>query len=1552
MKQVLFEQVIGPTVKLLTRHITRRLGHVICTTKQLTHMAERMNHLNSICKDVESHNTANVINMREVPIGVAGWLTEVEKVKEKVESISINDQGIGCLNLKMRYEAGRKASKATETIEKLIIQNSEFVWKDAPIPIGRVNRKPASSFGDVFKSRERPFNDTLKLLQLDDTNSQVIALCGMGGIGKTTMMEQLLRAEEINRIFDCLVKVVIGTDVNILSIQKAVAEYILPEGLVEGTKAGRSSRLHERWKVMLDREKKRILLILDDVWEKFEIKDIGLTSPLPQGVKLLLTSRNSGDCKQFATTADSAIQVVTIDVLEEAEAQILFSRNTGLTEAKNSDLYHIVKKCGGLPLAIKHVASTFKYEEDRVLDGALSRRFSNYYVDEDLYDIMQGVFQLSFDHIGEDEDKMIFLHCGLFPKDYDISIEYLARYAWGLKLLKNVSTFREVRKRTRKCVHSLMDANLLMSSDHLGCVKMHVLVLSFVLGRVSKGDHPTWIINHDDFSNWGSIETNKTTCTRISLTCRRGLSTFPSDFKYPSLSLLQLMNRDMVQFPKYFYVNMETLQVIAYYKMHHPLLPRSLQCSTSLTTLLLHKCTLESNNNYSFVGDLVNLEVLSFAHCGIRKLPSTIGNLKKLKLLDLSGCVDLHIDDGVFRNLHSLEELYMRVVSDDDRKAAIRFTDANWEELKILLLKQLYALEAEFVEKKTRLESVSFSRLEKFKISIGCLLDEEEEEDPFTNTLKIVTSNSKNEILDCQINELFKETEKLHLQVQDMSALENIVPVHSNSYSFCNLRDLTVFNCAVLEYLFPIPIASGLRKLERLKVSSCSVLKTLVCDNGSGSEINSGAGEMMINFEALKFLCLEKLPELVSLFLVDDIVIELPQLVELEVDGLPNFTSISALLNTQVKIGKLEKLKIGHMEKLKQIWTSSSEEEVNNISMLKEIKVVGCDSLVNPFPTNLLGLLRHLEVVELKNCRCIKEILNVDLGRGGEVHNLWNSLRRIRVEGCDSLVNLFPTNLLGLLDHLEEVEVERCGSIKELFNIDLGLDGEVEQVSSNLRSIRVEGCDSLVNLFPANLLDHLEEIEVNKCRSIKEIFNFDMECVGHEIERVSINLRSIRVERCDSLVNLFPIKLLGLLDHLKEVEVKKCGSIKEIFNIDFGGDGEVGHVWNSLRSIRVEGCDSLVNLFPTNPMGLLNHLKEVEVKKCGSIKEIFSIHLWGAGDFEQVSSSLRSILVEGCDSLVNLFSINPVGLVHHLEELKVKKGGSIKLIFDIDLDLVSQIEQLSRSSFRSIEVFYLEKVSREVWRMNGGENNFSLLLISGFESLERIKVEGCKGFKSVFTPTNTKFHMGALRDIVIKDCRESGRNMELVKDSHHKEIKFLSSNGRDDNVSSAAFPSNFNYLDTGNSNGLEMVFDIKNQSNRNNEEPLLPNLVGLDFSVMERMSHMWKCNNWNNFLYFQKQHQQSSFHNLTTIRIRHCKNIKYLISSHMAKLLSNLKTIQISHCDDMEEVVLKGVETYESVASTSTHANTTFFPCLHLLSFEYMRDLKRIDGGDVRDRLK
>ncbi|KAJ9551264.1 hypothetical protein OSB04_015309 [Centaurea solstitialis] len=1128
--------IIGPVVKSLLVPVKKHLGYLFSSTEHVKKLSDGMKQLEGTFDDVKNHKDTNERETREIPARVLGWLEQVEKIKTDAESIPSNGNG-GCFNIKARYQTGRKAWKTTQEIENLLKEGLAFSWTDAQKPPGRVSptRESSSSsggggIGEAFKSRATTFYEALKRLQ-QDHKTQVIALCGMGGVGKTTTMEQLKKVAQEKNMFDWIVKVVIGNQPNLHSIQDAIAESLGPS-LTEKNETTRADRLRTIFKETLKKSEKGILVILDDVWEKLELKDIGL-SPLPNRVKLFLTSRYENICRTIAVLEGNLDhEVLRVEVLEQKEALQFFCQITKISEESDPELYQIggeiVKKCSCLPLAIKLIAPTLVSEEKSIWKDRLTR-LRNHDLDQAVHEVIQ----ISYDCLKDQEDKEIFLLCGLFPEDSNIPIEDLTRYAWGLKLLKSVATVEDGRNRIKKCVSNLKKANLLIDGDSPEYVKMHDLVLAFVLATVETGDHASFI-NYEGLSKW-SGEGVSESCKRLSLTCT-GMSEFPEGFSKcpPNLSLLKLMHRyGSFKFPEGFYENTENLQVIVYEKMQYPLLPRSLQsCSTNLRTLCLHKCLLMFD--ISFIGDLSNLEVLSITECKTLKLPLAIGKLKKLKVLDLTGCLHLLVDDGVLKRLVNLEELYMLHL----HREGIRFTNGTADEL-VGCSENLTTLEINF---KALPKNMSFKKLERFKISFG-YLDEYSDQKKYSyeNKLWLVTKKSeysdqkkysyenklwlvtnKSELLSSRIYELFEKTKVLYLQADGINDLGDglVESLDHHRFLYSNLRVLDIVKCANLTYLFTARVANGLKNLEQLKVSSCPVLVTIVDGESSGVEA--------IKFQALKFLSLHKLPKLTSLCNVVN-VIELPQLMELQLDDLPKFTSIypknelsttmsnniserQSFLNEEVVIPKLEKLHIYNMENLKEIWPSN--EEVN-ICKLREITVKGCDNLVNLFPSNPMSSLHHLEVLEVESCGSLEMLFNIDFGCVGKTEEVSSCLRIIRVKGCDNLVNLFPSNPMSSLHHPEVLEVESCGSLEVLFNIDFGCVGKTEEVSSCLRIIkvcnlgkltevvRVEGVDTS-SLFIHHIhgFEAVETLKIKGCERFRNVFtpttiNIGMRALTH-----------------------------------------------------------------------------------------------------------------------------------------------------------------------------------------------------------------------------------------------------------------------------------------------------------------------------------------------------------------------------------------------------------------------------------------------------------------------
>ncbi|XP_052624216.1 disease resistance protein L6 isoform X3 [Lactuca sativa] len=1471
--------IISPIVESLIDPVKKQLGYLFSSTKHVRNMNTKIKLLDDTSCDVKKHMETNNISNLETPTHVPGWLEEVEETKEKAQSIP--STGSGCCNLKMRYRAGRNAFKITQEMERLIDENSKITWSDTQRPLGKVNSKIASSHvpsdGDAqnhFKSREKSFKNALESLQ-QDHKSKVIALCGMGGVGKTTMMEQLKKAAEDKKMFDYVVKVVIGQQINMSKIQQDVAVYMMGQSLTEPSKEARADRLRITFG-NLPEGRRRVLLILDDVWETIELKDIGL-SPLPNGFKLLLTSRNENIYKQIAVEANSDSTLVRVDVMEEPEAQNFFWKITGVSKQHDMELNQIgseiVRRCGFLPLAIKLIAKTLQFQEVFLWRDTF-QRLKKKNLDENV----QEVIKISYDYIKTEEEKVIFLLCGLFPDDFNIPIEELTRYAWGLRLLSEVSTLGEARDRTKTCVQNLRNANLLMDSDYIGCVKMHDLVLAFVLSRVSKGDHP-WMINHGDISKWSRAEV-KDSCKRVSITCT-GMSEFAGDFKYPNLSLLRLMDGDKsLKFPEDFYKRMENLEVVAYEKMQYPLLPRSLECSTKLRTLILHQCLLMFD--CSVIGELLNLEVLSFAHCGIRKLPSTIGKLKKLKLLDLTGCLNLRIDDGVLINLVELEELYMRV---DDRKA-IRFTNGNRAEL-AELSKHLSALELEFFDNNGTPENMLFTKLKRFRISMGCGLvgNTHKNMHLFENTLRLVTN--KDELLESGMNELFEKTEVLYLEVDGINDLEEVLveSVHLPRQAFNNLRVLDVFNCENLRYLFTVPIANGLMKLERLTVSKCPALEVLAhSENG---------GDGAIKFQRLKFLRLDRLPKLIGLCNNAN-VIELPQLVELELDGLPNFSSIypektsatssmssnaSAIqpfFNKQMLIPKLEKLRIWRMDKLKEIWPYQfiSSKDVD-ACMLRKIEVGRCDNLVNLFPTNPMSLLGRLEELDVRECESIELLFNIDMSCVGETEEYSSSLREIKVSKLEKLRELWRMKGESSSDILI-----RCFQAVE--------------------RIYIFGCERFVNVFTPTVTNSdvrtVMKVSIDGRRTWEETRG-NIELVQNNQEINVISKEEIisevygNIPDVESSIHPKPFHV----NHLQRLDVRDCKDVEVVFEIESSGNN----------------TDFTTTLHKYNhqpPPLLLPHLKELHLEDMERMSDVWKFN-WKKLVIPQNQSqsysfhNLTTIYMEKCHSIKYLFSPVMGKLLPNLKCVWIYDCDGIEEVVsnrdinDENEEIISSTHTNTFSSFPLLEQLYLEDLP-SLKSIDGGTRITTTSIHDQFKCCQvgvaswflcqyskKIDIRNCPALSRVF-PSNVVGQLNKLEVLRIEECKS------MVEIFESKEI---------------------------NKDGVDSTTNVGDGSDDTCTAITLPRSANMTLLQLP---------------------------NLTILKIYDCEVLEYIFTSSTLESLKQIKELTVAECKAMQVIVKEDTE------HTEKSKSIIVFPCLKSLTLTNLPDLKGFFLGKNEFRWK
>ena len=145
----------------------------------------------------------------------------------------------------------------------------------------------------------------------------MIGIWGLGGIGKITLVKNL--NNELNntstQLFGIVIWATVSKNVDIKNAQTQIANKLNLELKMEESVEGISIQLHQR---LMNEEK--YLLILDDVWQKLDLDNLGVPQPdVHKGSKIILTTRFMEVCRKMMTDIEVKM------ILNDDEAWQLFS---------------------------------------------------------------------------------------------------------------------------------------------------------------------------------------------------------------------------------------------------------------------------------------------------------------------------------------------------------------------------------------------------------------------------------------------------------------------------------------------------------------------------------------------------------------------------------------------------------------------------------------------------------------------------------------------------------------------------------------------------------------------------------------------------------------------------------------------------------------------------------------------------------------------------------------------------------------------------------------------------------------------------------------------------------------------------------------------------------------------------------------------------------------------------------------------------------------------------------------------------------------------------
>ncbi|KAJ9160309.1 hypothetical protein P3X46_025722 [Hevea brasiliensis] len=1054
--------IFGEIGGYLVKAIKRRFGYCIHYHRNVETLKKQVQILEATRKDVEASTNTTKRNGEVIRNEVQNWtstadgaLSEATKFLQAVEEVRF-------LDFISRYRLGRKAAKKAMAIEKLK-KDGEFdrVANHASPP--GVLSMPSQDFV-IFESTRNAMEKIMEALKDEGTN--FIGIHGMGGIGKTTIVKDIAKKVEQEKLFDAVVMAVVSQTISVKRIQEQIAEMLGLDFKQTISEEGRASLLHTRLK-----NENKTLVILDDIWVRLDLAIIGI--PFGNGhigCKIMITTRRRQVCNVMASRIEST-KIIQLDVLAEQESWFLLKRNAGdvieSSPTMNSVAKDICKECGGLPLAIVTVGRAMRGRDlEEWKEAALELKKAQPVNIEGMDDDVYKCLKLSYDYLKNKETKFIFLFCCLFPEDYDIPMEDLVRYGIGLGIFEDVR-IQEARNRARFIVNNLKESCLFLTSNEEDCVKMHDVVRDVAKSITS--DMYFVKVGGEKFEEWPNIE-NLKRYTALSI-MQNQIPEYPASWDFPNLQTLLLReNRNsQLAMPEGVLKGMKTLELFDHSGSysHYPFfvypfygnLEPTLSHLTNLRTLILQNYRV---GDTTALGGLKSLEILSFKGSIFTEPANAISKLTSLKLLDLEECshhshMDSILPSNVISRLSRVQELYMWMMSPRRLFSVKPFMSFNITELKPLA--RLTAFTMMIVNFENIPEGFCFPDLEVFKISIGDGGDFIAKQN-YLNLCGLVEDQKMLAItrLGC-IKPLLPRTN--YLSLSSMEGLRNIFPqLISDRDSLAVLRSLNISSCSELEYLIDAEEWEIPPTTQQQQGTCLVCLETL----------------SVSNLKALEALCKGELPYEISL--------SMTKLKLLRFYQCSKLSNVFASLNPQLQLKELEVLHVGYCNALEYIFGKKEDAP----PCLRELKLDCLMRLKRIYKcsTDLLDLC-NLEVLQINRCNELKVILPASaaqrLGKLKELHldNCYQleAFLAKQQEGEETIENLVFSQLrmLSLVDlpnltgfctdytltfkwpSLEKVEVVRCPKMQMFVAV---VASDEDSSMPKLKMIKVDGVDIML----------------------------------------------------------------------------------------------------------------------------------------------------------------------------------------------------------------------------------------------------------------------------------------------------------------------------------------------------------------------------------------------------------------------------------------------------------------------------------------------------------